>query len=118
MATGSGHATHLGRTTVSAHGTGSLVLPPVPCTVNGAPGFEVATSLPQVTLTAANGDQLFMVGPGGTFCSLLSGGGSGTGTLVITGGTGRFAGASGSATFVSNNTPSVFVNTAEGTISY
>ena len=74
---GEGQATHLGRFTV----TGDVAV-------------EVATGMAQGTwtLTAANGDQIFldMVGENGSDDH------HGVGQFTVTGGTGRFEGASGS----------------------
>ena len=81
--TGSGTATHLGSWTI----VGSVTFTPD----NG-----VLRSHPVATATAANGDKLEMVGDG----ALDPATGTDHGIFRFVGGTGRFAGASGSADFV------------------
>ena len=109
---GTGTVSHLGQTTVHIDG---VLTPTSPNT------FTLAGSL---TLTAANGDQLF-----GDFSGSGTGFGGSTGTTVttITGGTGRFTGASGSVSGPFTQTPiSMSATTAtfattfslSGTISY
>ena len=92
---GEGHATHLG------HFTRHLVV-----TIN--PDLSLDGDL---VITAANGDELW-IHLDGSFITL-------TGVYTITGGTGRFSDASGSAefsaTFISGDTA---VFSFEGTISY
>jgi hypothetical protein len=101
--TGEGQATHLGRFTVT-----------------GYVAIDVAAGLVQgtFTLTAANGDMLFL---------LMAGGGidptHGFGTFTVVGGTGRFQGATGryeqAITFATPPGPSdiAYTDTLEGTIS-
>jgi hypothetical protein len=111
---GTGTVSHLGQTTVHIDG----VLTPT-----GPSTFTVAGPL---TLTAANGDQLF--GDfSGSGTNVASGGSTGTTATTITGGTGRFTGASGSASGPFTQTPiSMSATTAtfattfslSGTISY
>ena len=86
MITGSGHATHLGRVTLSSYDCINFSSPT-------SFSFETLNGT-KVVLTAANGDQLFATyaglakpQPGGIL--VLSG------TFTFTGGTGRFAGATG-----------------------
>jgi hypothetical protein len=95
-----GQATHLGRFT----GTGAT------CAFNlrmtddppfnrsgGPPPFFVADFTNEMTWTAANGDQLFLSPNEGVFVqSLTDGTSSSQGFLTISGGTGRFEGATGS----------------------
>jgi hypothetical protein len=111
---GTGTVSHLGQTTVHIDG----VLTPT-----GPSTFTVAGPL---TLTAANGDQLF--GDfSGSGTNVASGGSTGTTATTITGGTGRFTGASGSVSGPFTQTPiSMSATTAtfattfslSGTISY
>ena len=92
---GAGDASHLGRSTNS----GTVVLLNETNTACPATGFVVLNTQ---TLTAANGDQIFLTitdhpcpaGGPGLF--------SGSDPYTITGGTGRFSGASGQGTFVGN----------------
>lgn len=111
---GTGTVSHLGQTTVHIDG----VLTPT-----GPSTFTVAGPL---TLTAANGDQLFgdFIGSGE---NVASGGSTGSTATTITGGTGRFTGASGSVSGPFTQTPiSMSATTAtfattfslSGTISY
>jgi len=51
------------------------------------------------TLTAANGDKLMLTGPHDVGCPIRPGVVHGTGDWTVTGGTGRFAGATGQGTF-------------------
>lgn len=105
--TGEGHALHMGRTTAVT--TNQMV--------NLLTGAGTAT----YTLTAANGDTVVLEFVVATI--FLPSGATFAGTYIVTGGTGRFAGAtgsgsaSGSATFTgpSNGVGSFAV---DGTISY
>jgi hypothetical protein len=111
---GTGTVSHLGQTTVHIDG---VVTPTGPST------FTIAGPL---SLTAANGDQLF--GDfSGSGTNVASGGSTGTTATTITGGTGRFTGASGSVGGPFTQTPiSMTATTAtfattfslSGTISY
>jgi hypothetical protein len=85
-----GEVSHLGHTT----GAGVQTL--------FAPDYIFFTF--DVTLVAANGDEFFMVF-GGNF---IDGAGDSVGTSSITGGTGRFAGASGRGTLLSFNDAALF----------
>jgi len=92
--TGSGHARHIGRVT----GTGVVVNP----------------GEARVTLEAANRDQIEL-----TAHYRADGSGGWTGTYEITGGTGRFAGATGSGTLkAERSADGTIIADAEGTISY
>jgi hypothetical protein len=95
---GTGHATHLGLFTADAslfpHGDGSR--------------FSATA-----TFTAANGDQLFLIAEG-AFTSPTSV----PGTATITGGTGRFEGATGDADFMDITSIVLVDQTFEGTIQY
>jgi hypothetical protein len=82
--TGGGPVTHMGDTSQA----GSLVLD-APIGPGVFPGFG------SVTITAANGDTLTFDYVG----LLFAGTGEGVGTFTFTGGTGRFAGATGGGTF-------------------
>ena len=101
--TGSGTATHLGSWTL----VGSVTFTPD----NG-----VLRSHPVATVTAANGDKLEMVGDG----ALDPAAGTDHGIFHFAGGTGRFAGASGSADFVVTINPITggFEVTSVGSINF
>jgi hypothetical protein len=102
---GEGVATHLGRFTLTAQSVVDVSLP-------GAPAAG------SWTLTAANGDQLFV-----TFVAVGIAPNVGRGDFTIVGGTGRFEGATGSYTqiiaFASDPTlgPTAYTDVLEGTIS-
>lgn len=81
---GSGNGTHLGK----FQQEGNL-------TFTAAPEDGIAPGIGEVTLTAANGDELRFEYIG----ELNAATGVGEGTLEFTGGTGRFAGATGSGEF-------------------
>ena len=107
---GSGTASHLGNSTIV--GTVQAVGPASSC----SDGFAARH---MITLTAANGDQLFLVVTDDS-CQVAPGVYEGTGTYEITGGTGRFAGATGSGTFDGRGdfNTGTFLQTFEGTISF
>ena len=79
----SGNSSHLGRITGTA--TETLFAP------------DYVSFTVEATQVAANGDKLFLTYQG----AFIDADGDSVGTFRITGGTGRFAGASGSGTFVS-----------------
>jgi hypothetical protein len=88
--TGTGTASHLGRSTNVNHIT---VTGPASC-----PGGIANINIE--TLTAANGDTLVLTGDHDQGCPTGSPGVvHGTGDWTVTGGTGRFAGATGQGTF-------------------
>ncbi len=117
--TGTGHFTHLGKTTFTGATTGT----------GRAEQCQGFTGTSQVTLTAANGDELFL-SSNDLFCATSSPNATPftshlTASITFTGGTGRFAGASGSATGQADGvassataTTSTFSGTITGTISY
>jgi hypothetical protein len=78
---GSGNATHLGRFTHSFEG--KVLIPELVGEVT-------------ITFTAANGDKIYTYGTGGGFPSGIPGYVVVKNNVTITGGTGRFAGATGS----------------------
>lgn len=84
-ATGTGQATHLGAITEEA----SVVIDVNPADQQNGCAPETRTT----TLTAANGDTITMFGTGVTRCP---GSSEASDSYTITGGTGRFQGASGS----------------------
>lgn len=86
-ATGTGQATHLGAITEDA----SVVIDINPADQQNGCAPETRTT----TLTAANGDTITMSGTGLTRCL---GSSEANDSYVVTGGTGRFQGASGSGT--------------------
>jgi hypothetical protein len=119
--TGTSIATHLGKSSFLQHVSLTFPVPLVPCVTPSGPGV-VNNFTGTVTLTAANGDQLF-TSFSGTGCGVPSPGiGTNSGTTTFGGGTGRFVDASGSATFTSTIDQSVSPNVSEtrvvGTISY
>jgi len=89
--TGTGIASHLGRSTNVNNIT---VLGPVGC-----PGGEGFANKNVETLTAANGDKLVLTGPRDVGCPTRPGVVHGTGDWTVTSGTGRFAGATGQGIF-------------------
>jgi hypothetical protein len=109
IATGTGTASHMGKTAFEALVTIDFETPTPP-----------VTAIATWTLTAANGDKIFMdseapVGSGGTDAngntvSIL--------TNTITGGTGRFADASGTLTGSVTNGATSDAISLEGMISY
>ena len=120
VSTGTSIATHLGKSSVLQEVTITFPMPLVPCVTTGGAGVIINFTGTN-TATAANGDQL-IASISGTICAVMSGIGAGSGTSTIVGGTGRFADASGSATFTTtlDNTVSPSRGEAEvvGTISY
>lgn len=89
-ATAEGHASHLGRSTANVSIAVSLARTDVPnCPVPGT--TEVYTA----TITAANGDTITLVGTG-YGCQTSPTTVSVVDEITVTGGTGRFEGASGS----------------------
>ena len=86
----SGTATHMGRAQMTKSAT--VHITSTPCGVTGL----LTTYTEDVTITAANGDTVTLTG-GGTACA-ENGAAVGSGELTVTGGTGRFAGASGTIT--------------------
>jgi hypothetical protein len=88
---GTGIASHLGLSTNVNHIT--VLRGPVSC-----PGGFANKNVE--TLTAANGDKLVLTGPHDVGCPTRPGVVHGTGDWTVTGGTGRFAGATGQGTFV------------------
>ena len=88
--TGTGTARHLGRSTNVNHIT---VSGPASC-----PGGFANINIE--TLTAANGDKLVLTGDHDVGCLIAPKVVHGTGDWTVTGGTGRFAGATGQGTFV------------------
>jgi hypothetical protein len=94
---GTGHATHLGLFTADAS-----LFP------DGDGKFSATA-----TFTAANGDQLFLIAEG-AFTSPTSV----VGTATITGGTGRFEGATGGADFMDITSIVLVDQTFEGTIQF
>jgi hypothetical protein len=103
----SGRATHLGLFTEA----GELFITPDP----NNPTVALATG--RATFTAANGDELQALIEDGSL-DLTTG--IGTGVFRFTGGTGRFAGASGTGNFVVNQNlvTGAFEVTAIGTLDY
>jgi hypothetical protein len=86
---GSGHATHMGKVQDSGLAIVNLAS-------NCGPGCFTDSS--RLTLTAANGDQITLESTGKNSATPDPTIRSRTGPYVVTGGTGRFSGASGSGT--------------------
>jgi hypothetical protein len=121
-----GHASHLGKITETSEGIGTILVG------NGFGGLcllrdgsTLGLEIHNVgtgTAVAANGDELYLTFEN-TICFDFSTPPTGvagdiTGSQVITGGTGRFEGASGSTTTVGISTFDGFSLVATGTIAY
>jgi hypothetical protein len=106
--TASGHETHLGKSTETI----AVTLTP------DGPGCQ--TNLGTGVLTAANGDQIFFDATGTSCFNPTTGLVDLSGTQTITGGTGRFEGASGTLTVSGTGNPATgtISYTLEGSISY
>jgi hypothetical protein len=109
---GSGHATHLGKISESANFAIDLANPPKPgCNTNSG----------TMTLSGANGDSISLA-LHGTGCFTSPTTQTIVGSYIVTGGTGRFRGASGSGTHTVHSdvtnpaAPTAFVN-IDGTLS-
>ena len=109
VATGSGQAT--GLRTIAETSLGMVNLAELSPATGCAP--EVATT----TLTAANGDRLFL-STTGTYCPIDPADAVDSGSYNVTGGTGRFAGAGGGGTYVTraNMGNGTSVTTMEGSL--
>jgi len=101
--TGSGYASHLGAMSIVGF---DYFTPP-------ENGIQVVNG--HGIFTAADGDQVF-VSFDGTAVDLATG--TGTGTYVVTGGTGRFENATGSAGLSTSLAGSGFSVTADGTLCF
>jgi hypothetical protein len=91
LLTGTGMASHLGLSTNVNH---IAVSSP-----GGCPGGGGFANINIEKLTAANGDTLMLRGPHDQACPTGPNAVHGTGDWTVTGGTGRFAGATGQGTF-------------------
>jgi hypothetical protein len=109
--TGTGNATHLGRITSD----GRLAIVGQASCIGNEVGFSV--EMPD-TFTAANGDKLTTTITM-QLCPIAPGIYHGVGTYVVTGGTGRFAGATGSGVFdgTGNFNTGTIICALSGTIS-
>jgi hypothetical protein len=110
--TGSGEATHLGRTTFTRSIVSRNSLVPCPAVSSGT----IRQFTDTLTLTAANGNTITLSGSG-TSCAngidVVS-----SGTYAVTGGTGRFSGASGTLTLqIARFAPDPETTTLTGTLS-
>ena len=105
----SGEATHLGKSSET-----------VTVTLTPGPGPFCNTDIGSVVLTGANGDQIFEAVTATTCFNLSTGLVDLSGTATITGGTGRFEGASGTITVTGTINPATGENSTmeEGSISY
>jgi len=112
LITGTGHYDHLGLTTLR-----------FPSTITGPATCGGFTATEQDTYTAANGDSVFQT-VHDTICPTTTPNAfTLTGSFTVTGGTGRFADASGSGTVqasitFTSATTGTFSGTQTGTISY
>lgn len=112
-ASGSGHATHLGRFDIAINITANLMPVAIPnCPTLG--NNELNTT----TFTSANGDAITVAGTGAT-CPTSPTTAVSMDTLQVVSGTGRFEGASGSIVVhgAINRTTLTFSVTYEGTLS-
>ena len=107
---GSGHASHLGRITLSTTETLDFVTTPGTLVIRDG----------RLVMVAANGDELYWSYEGTASTPDEDGDSSLTGTFVITGGTGRFSGATGGGTFEGSGNAVTGVATLayRGTIAY
>ena len=108
---GTGNATHMGRIASD----GSLTIVGEASCIDNEVGFAVEM---QDTFAAANGDQV-MTAITMQLCPIAPGIYHGVGTYVVTGGTGRFAGATGSGVFdgTGNFNTGTIICALRGTIS-
>jgi hypothetical protein len=108
---GTGNANHMGRIASD----GSLTIVGEASCIGNEVGFAVEM---QDTFTAANGDKL-MTAITMELCPIAPGIYHGVGTYVVTGGTGRFAGATGSGVFdgTGNFNTGTIICALNGTIS-
>lgn len=114
----SGLATHVGEFTATGTtcGFNFRVVEEPPFNPGGGPPYFVADFINDVTWTAANGDQLFVLVDGVRVESIPDGTSGNRGVVTINGGTGRFLGATGEA--VGGRDADAEVNTIEGWIDY
>lgn len=118
--TGTSNTTHLGKTTTTSSGTSTLDFGVEPCLLFDGGLGVVSHNVGTGVFEAANGDKLFVAFQN-TGCADLSGAGEAgplVGTQTFTGGTGRFAGASGTTVVTGVGQGDTFVLEAVGTISY
>lgn len=118
--TSSGNVKHLGKVTTTSSGTSGIDFGVPPCELEDGSDGVVVHNEGTGVVVAANGDELYLAFEN-TGCADLSGtgvAGSLVGSQTITGGTGRFDGASGQT--VSNGTAAGdgFTLVAIGTITY
>ena len=108
---GTGHVTHLGRITSD----GSLTIVGEASCIDNEVGFSAEM---QDTFTAANGDTV-ATAISMQLCPIAPGIYHGVGTYVVTGGTGRFVGATGSGVFdgTGNFNTGTIICALSGTIS-
>lgn len=113
--TGSGEASHTGQLAVEFFGCVTLTMDPVP--VPHPASLQLVGPGPG-TVTAANGDELAVTME--TYVATIAHDGTSTdvGTYEITGGTGRFLGATGSFTSTGSGAAGHWQNTFKGTITY
>lgn len=116
---GSSNTTHLGLTATTSAGTSSLDLTAACELFDGTFGVE-SHNVGTGVFVAANGDEVHVAFQN-TGCADLSGAGAAgplEGTQTFTGGTGRFAGASGNTVVTGVGQGDTFFLEAVGTISY
>ena len=110
---GTGVALHLGRVSWTASEVGNFCIDPAD------PGLGTVSG--EIVFTAANGDRLTANGQSTVQADFAGGTLTITGTFTITGGTGRFAGATGGGTITGGGSllpPFAVATTFEGQISY
>lgn len=117
---GESRTTHLGRTATTSSGLSTLDFGAEPCDLSDGSQGVVTHNVGTGIFVAANGDELHVAFQN-TGCADLSGNdaaGPLVGTQTFTGGTGRFAGASGSTVVTGVGQGNTFYLEAVGTITY
>jgi len=118
--TGTSNTTHLGKTTTTSSGFSTLDFGAGPCQLDGGVEGVVTYNFGVGTFEAANGDTVVVSFENTGCADLLGSGAAGplVGTQTVIGGTGRFAGATGSTVVTGVGQGDTFYLEAVGTITY